>query len=462
MQRHNTDPSVRSKGSRRSDESYDSQSTAPTSIQESLRPSSRPSLQHAATTGSRFCSITYDEDLSPCTSIYERASTETYTSSIAEIYEEPEDLDDLEYEVPAYRHDFVESEPRASTPQDFADFFPSQRRLCIRHDDTTSDGNMNLRVDTEVTEGRHKVPLTLFHLRMQDLKAREFSLRRYCRDSGREVCHSSQRTAKPASERPGLQRSMSSAFASLRMRPEGIRRTNSWGSTKSAKINPKRQDSGYGSDGEDDDFYAAEDDDVESFMSDKSSASVQLPAKTTKLEFSNYAQVDVKRRGSKGNKRYEFEYWGYTYTWKRVSNKDGAGKRISYHLVKGESPNVIAHIVPEMRSPHQVRAEEEAGGWVPPCSMWISDEKVLSALTDVADVIIATGLIALVDDCIKQRFSPKHKQPRKMNVPLTQRSIEYVGPKALVDAMFRRRGSVEKEREHGHRESPLRRHIVAY
>jgi hypothetical protein len=103
-----------------------------------------------------------------------------------------------------------------------------------------------------------------------------------------------------------------------------------------------------------------------------------------KLEFSNYAQVEVRRRGAKSSKRYDFEYWGQTYTWKRVIEKDGLGKAVSYHLQKSDG-HAVAHIVPEMRSPSQVKDEEAAGGWVPPCSMWISDESVLGALTDVAE-----------------------------------------------------------------------------
>jgi len=110
-----------------------------------------------------------------------------------------------------------------------------------------------------------------------------------------------------------------------------------------------------------------------------------MPTNTTKLEFSNYAQVDVKRCGTKNHKRYEFEYWGSNYVWKRSYTKGSAGKSISFHLIKDDSGPPIAHIVPELRSPSQISAEEEAGGWVPPCSMWISYEKVLSALTDVAE-----------------------------------------------------------------------------
>jgi hypothetical protein len=171
---------------------------------------------------------------------------------------------------------------------------------------------------------------------------------------------------------------VTNALASIRSKPE-FKRTNSGGSLKQS---PKRQDSGYASNGEDE-----EDDEVDSFVSSgsKSKASLPIPTNTTKLEFSNYALVDIKRRGAKSHKRYEFEYWGSTYEWKRVSNKDSAGKSISFHLIKDDSGPAIAHIVPELRSRSQIRAEEQAGGWVPPCSMWISDERVLSALTDVAE-----------------------------------------------------------------------------
>jgi len=217
-------------------------------------------------------------------------------------------------------------------------------------------------------------------------------------------------------------------------------------SSKSAR-GVKRQDSGYGSSND-------EEEDIDSFMS---KSSVQIPTNTTKLEFSNYAQVEVKRRGAKSSKRYEFEYWGYTYTWKRVTEKDGQGKAVSYHLFKGDGGPAVAHIVPEMRSPSQIRAEDAAGGWVPPCSMWISDKTVLEALTDVADVIIATGLIALVDDCIKRRFhsKPRHRQ---VGVPLTPLKVdmEFVGPKAMVEHMFKRRNSGGSTKEREQRGSPLK------
>jgi hypothetical protein len=374
IRRYNTDLSTRSTTSRHSDESQDSQSTAPTSVYGSPRPS-----LHQAYTDVPIYSKPYD--LSPATTYYPRSSTETYASGASQddIFEEPETYDP-EYEVPEYKlRDEVEANLRPSTPSDFADFFPSSKRLLIRHDDTTYDGNMNLRVDTEDPNSRRKTNVQLFHMRMHDLKKREFSLRRYERQSGREVCHTSRKYTKPAAERrpATLTRSVSNAFASIRGGKPEIKRTNSGLSTKDSR-EIKRQDSGYGSSND-------EDEDTDSFSSKFSKPSMEIPTNTTKLEFSNYAQVEMKRRGAKSSKRYEFEYWGYTYTWKRVTEKDGQGKAVSYHLFKGDGGQAVAHIVPEMRSPSQIREEDAAGGWVPPCSMWISDKSVLEALTDVAE-----------------------------------------------------------------------------
>jgi len=398
-------------------------------------------------------------DLSPATTYYPRSSTETYASGASQedIFEEPETYDP-EYDVPEYNvREEVETNLRPSTPSDFANYFPSSKRLFIRHDDTTYDGNMNLRVDIEDSHSKRKSNVQLFHMRMHDLKKREFSLRRYERQSGREVCHSSRKYTTPAAEkRPAaLTRSVSNAFASIRGGKPEFKRTNSGLSGHSSKTvrEIRRQDSGYGSSND-------EAEDTDSFSS---KSSIQIPTNTTKLEFSNYAQVEVKRRGAKSSKRYEFEYWGYSYTWKRVTEKDGQGKAVSYHLFKGEGGPAVAHIVPEMRSPSQIRAEDAAGGWVPPCSMWISDKSVLEALTDVADVIIATGLISLVDDCIKRRF---HTKPRhQVNLPLTPLKVdmEFVGPKALVEHMFKRRNSSNSTKDRDQqRGSPLRFPVAAY
>lgn len=304
------------------------------------------------------------DDLDP------RISTETYASTIASAEDVDDDLPP--FGVPEYEQEQFKSTAIPSTPSDFSEYFPSTRRLYIRHDDATLDGNMNLRVDTKIaaSEGK-RLDLTLFHLRMHDLKNREFSFRRYCRDSGREICHSSRKYTVPATaRRPGLQRSMSNALSSFRSKTEPKIPTSS---------TLKRQDSGYDSMSDDE-----ENGDIASHAA-KGRGSVPLPTNTTKLEFSNYAHLDIKRRGTKSSKRYEFEHWGTNYVWKRSTKRRGNFKETSYHLVNAVTSHSIAHIVPAALTPAEAQEEDAKGGWVPPCSLWISDEKVLSGRTDVAE-----------------------------------------------------------------------------
>jgi hypothetical protein len=308
-------------------------------------------------------------------------------------------------------------------------------RLSIRHDEFTDDGNMNLRVDT-VVPGRRRQSMQLFHLRMYDLSKREFSLRRYCRDSGREVCNSKRKYVEPAAEsRPKEKRSMSNAIKTLGGKP-GFRRQNSGGSlfSNSSKKSSKRPSTGssHSSSDLDDEFANAF---GRSLNAENRARPV--PTNTIKLEFSNYARVDLHRRGGKGSKRYEYQWWGHKYTWKRVTEKHL--DVVSFHLLRDGKDKPIAHIVPETRSPTQIQAEQDAGGWIPPCYMWISDKSILKSVTDVADVIMATGLMALVDDCIKENWqTPKvHHIP----IPLTSKTFDfqYGGPKAFMQHVFSRR-----------------------
>lgn len=345
-----------------SDSSDYSQSTAPTVHSHDSR---HRSLKYNETAlhsyKGNLQETTYDLD--------PRISTETYASTVPST----EDLDEelASFSLPEYEEERYGSTAIPSTPTDFSEYFPSTRRLQIKHDDTL-DGNMNLRVDTEIrVEGGRRLDLTLFHLRMHDLKNREFSFRRYCRDSGREICHSSRKyTAPAAARRPGLQRSMSNALSSFRSKTEPKLPTAS---------SLKRQDSGYDS--------MSDDEGVGEFAShaSKGHGGVPLPTNTTKLEFSNYAHLDIKRRGTKGSKRYEFEYWGTKYAWKRFTQRRGGFKDISYHLVNTETSHPIAHIVPAVLTPAEAQEEDAKGGWVPPCSLWISDKRVLGGLTDVAE-----------------------------------------------------------------------------
>lgn len=308
------------------------------------------------------------------------ASVETYASTSEE--DLADDLDDgiPEYEVPQYRH---QPRPGAhaipTTPRDFGDLFPTAKRISIRHDDSTIDGNMNLRVDTQVEDRNHnKQDYTLFHLRMKDLRTREFSLRRYCRDSGREVCHSIRKYQSPPPEqRPILQRA-STALASLVHKPE---------SRPSTSASLKRSDSGYESVRS---GFQEEDDDEEYESRPKSvgysKGRALMPTNTIKLEFSNYAQLDVKRRGAKSNKRYGFEYWGNDYSWKRIIKKEHNQENVSYYLIRNDNDKEpLAHICPVRLSVNEAREEAARGGWIPPSYMRITNDEILYAESDISE-----------------------------------------------------------------------------
>ena len=346
-----------------SDGSHYSASTAPTvhSVQ-------RPIQQGEAPGGNDFWhkSKISHEDCSNPTS-----STETYASTISsseEIYNElgPFDASNGRFEI-------APPTALASSPREFAEYFPSTHKLSIKHDDSTIDGNMNLRIDTEaqMLDGPN-VDLTLFHLRMHDLKRRRFSLRRYCRDSGREICTSSRKYTKPSVVRkPDLPQSMSNALSSLRSRSD----------TKTATLKGlRRHDSGYGS--------LPEEESKEMTVQQRSnlpSSKEPTATNTTQLEFSNYTHLEIKRRGSKIAKKYEFDYWGTKYAWKRIAVKSGNYSEVSYHLVNTKTSASYAHIVPVPLTNGELQQEEAKGGWVPPCSMWISDEKTFDKQSDVAE-----------------------------------------------------------------------------
>jgi len=405
-----------------SDHSYHSFSTAPTIY------SNRPQLPKYDTCFGRVESCRDESSFDFYDDPNESVETYVSTEPSDDEFTDEDDDDEPEFELVDFPEQRYQSDAIPATPKDFADLFPSMRRLDIRHDDSTMDGNMNLRIDTQVESNwsRKKRSLTLFHLRMHDLKNREFSLRRYCRDSGREVCHSIRKFQKHPERRPGLTRSFSSAIATFRKQTD----------SKATGIGSlKRNDSGYGS------IKYPERDDDDAKSSDKSKKS-QVPTNTIKLEFSNYAHVDVKRRGASSNKNYGFEYWGYSYTWKRRVRRDGQFEEVSYHLLRNDKSTPLAHIVPVPLTTSQAHEERRKGGWIPPCSMWIKDEDIINALPDVADVVVSTGIIALVDDAIKRRWhSTRHRQ---LLLPLSRApsfrmNMEFMGPKRLIDEVFHRR-----------------------
>ncbi|KAF4979756.1 hypothetical protein FZEAL_4113 [Fusarium zealandicum] len=362
--------------------------------------------------------------------------------------------------LPPYRGTSNEHPCRPSTAQDFSRLFPSLDRLAVRHDDCTSDGNMNLRVDTVVPfgHGRRSLAVQLFHLRMHDLARREFSVRRYCRDSGREVCNSKRSyapapTGTVAAARPALSRSMSSA---MRTMATPFHRTTS-GTTSLFKHGNATSTSTTSDNAS---VWSGSHHSSTSEPNQQQTAKPKprmVPTNRIKLEFSNYARVDIARRGGRTNKRYEFEWWGHSYAWKRVI--DNNLDVISFHLVRDGHGAPVAHIVPEMRSPNQILDDEMAGAWVTPCYIWISDSSIVDAITDVADVIISTGLISLVDDCIKERWQakkPSHRAIRNRSGDFNQ-----TNPRSFMHSFFQRRHS----EEHSSSKGALgfgRKHVAAY
>lgn len=303
-----------------------------------------------------------------------RSSVDTYASTSEE--ELADEFDDVpEYDVPQYNHEPVLHDAIPTTARDFADLFPTSKRISIRHDDSTIDGNMNLRIDTQLEGHRgQKQNYTLFHLRMHDLRTREFSLRRYCRESGREVCHSIRKYKAPASERrPVLQRA-STALAGLMHKPE---------SRPSTAAGLKRSDSGYESIRN---AVKEDDDDSRPKTAGYSRGRALMPTNTVKLEYSNYAHIDVKRRGAKGNKKYAFEYWGHDYSWKRMVDKSLDHESVSYYLVRADNEKEpLAHISPLRLTRDQAHAEAAMGGWIPPCYMRITDEEILASTSDISE-----------------------------------------------------------------------------
>ena len=78
----------------------------------------------------------------------------------------------------------------------------------------------------------------------------------------------------------------------------------------------------------------------------------------------------------------------------------------------------------------------------------------ISTLLTPPSVVIATGILSLVDDCIKRRFHTK--QSTQLHIPLLRNKLhlDYVGPKRLIDEMFNRTG---RGAQTGRQTSALRR-----
>ena len=209
---------------------------------------------------------------------------------------------------------------------------------------------------------------------MHDLVQRDFSLLRYGPDSGREVC-SSKRTTSVSRSGPAMQQ-IYSALKSPFLRP----RAESCPSHEQyqPRINEQRAPVSSTQ------FPEPENARRLSIPGPNTSTHEKTkPSSTIRLEFSNYATVTL----HKSSKKYAFDWWGHRYTWRRETSKTLSGT--SFHLIRdGDTAAPVAHIVPEVQCAFEAQAERAAGGWVPPCFMWICDEGVIEALTDVAEYVL--------------------------------------------------------------------------
>lgn len=81
-----------------------------------------------------------------------------------------------------------------------------------------------------------------------------------------------------------------------------------------------------------------------------------------------------------------------------------------------------------------------------------------SATNLYTSIVVATGLIALVDDSIKRHFHSSPKSRIQVSMPLTplKYDMEFVTPRAMVEHMFKRRNSGASAKEREQRGSPLR------
>lgn len=198
------------------------------------------------------------------------------------------------------------------------------------------------------------------------------------------MCNSARREVVSAHERrPALRTSWSNVFA-------GFRPGSAAGHCPNGEL--KRLDSrleagcGHGND------YDAREEvnkgmvEEEELEKEKERLSaLPILGETILLEFSNYAHVELRRKGPGSTKKYEFEYWSTKYQWRREVRKEGDLHEVSYFLVDTRTSKTIAHLVPDTLAPLEVVEEESKGGWVPPSSLWISDPEVYKTMPDVAE-----------------------------------------------------------------------------
>jgi hypothetical protein len=290
-----------------------------------------------------------------------------------------------------------------SSPKDFVELFPSSKPLYICHDSTTSDGEMNLRVFSDITSaGSSKAEyMSLFHLRMHDIEDRKFSLRRYFRNSGRKGCSSILSDARLRSKTRSKTR-FSFSMSSKRTSRAGSTHSendvsasetkgdmgNSKGSRTSLSSWFRRRGSrsSHASSASGNDASDCDEDD--NAVNAVNVAATRVSGDKIALEFSNYSRVDVVRY-STWRIGYTFDYWGHAYEWRRTSGKNLFGQWMywchSFHLYrKGKDKKPIVSITPRDNK-SLGSGYFTHGTWVTPSEMRFLDNDILNGSSDIAE-----------------------------------------------------------------------------
>lgn len=305
-----------------------------------------------------------------------------------------------------------EAFPRRISSRTFTNLFPSSGTIYIRHD-TIMNENMELQIFTSA----HREPenrteyMSLFHLVMQDLPTRKFSLRKHCRD-GPEVCCSSMdpnlhkgfkmsdwtdrlplyslsnlsdkvltMTENAITYRDHHGSSAASIHSTTiemseieqrQPRPQSARTSISSWVGRARSLSSHRSASG-----------------AESCDDTRGGKRTVVENKEIKLDFLNEEEIVLVRKGSKEDKQYIFEYGGTKYVWKRIYIDDlGKGSeanwfkhsfRLYYSGGRKEKKQneVLAQLRPaEEHEQYGYQDADWTGAWVPKAVLKLRDDRV--------------------------------------------------------------------------------------
>lgn len=254
-----------------------------------------------------------------------------------------------------------------STPKNFSQLFPSYDTLFLHLNNEAEDDNITLSVATATSEGIRPL-VQLFCLKLQDIRRREFSLRRYHRSSKREVCHTSRVHRRHVRKRTRVRRSISNSISSIHSMSSG--RRSSASSRMSSQVSSS---SGAGSEAFQSNSIPARN---ENFLHRPSSPE---PTNQIKMTFSSHTHVDLFRKGKGFGKRkyYKFDYWGTKYHWRRRIEDGPFGVVIQYSLYEVPGQSLLAQIRVQQVEEVEGHDPNVFRGWLPHARMRIVHEKII-------------------------------------------------------------------------------------